>query len=75
MGKAYDEIDDELSMVEPRKKGTSYQRRQVDEEKDYKRYMNRPKHSNKLHHDDSARAKASAEIHRYMSGYDQDDEC
>lgn len=77
MGRSNNRIgnDFDIDIELPKKKGTSYQRKQKDAERAMKERSN-SKHSKRLQpHSDSERARNSAQIKKYMSGnYDPDDD-
>ena len=73
MGRSNKRVDvgTDLDMEMPKKKGTSYQRKQEDE----RRLSKDKKRSKRLTaHSDSERARSREAIHNYMSGdFDEDD--
>lgn len=77
MGRNNNRIDGDMDFdaEAPRKKGTSYQRKQMDAERAMKSRSN-SKHSKRLTpHSDSERARNAAQVRKYMSGnYDPDDD-
>lgn len=64
--------DFDFEMEAPKKKGTSYQRRQ----KDIEKHSKEKKRSKRLSvHSDSERARSREQIHNFMNGnFDEDDE-
>ena len=77
MGRANNRIENDfdLDIDVPKKKGTSYQRKQKDAERAMRGRSN-SKHSKRLQpHSDSERARSAAQMYKYMSGnYDPDDD-